>query len=387
MDREHHDMKATTTMMSSSPKQSPERRRRVDVSQLSSILRNNAPMAVGVEYRDRPVVNVGYVEPALADSAHCVWQEQKGTGGKQHDAKIYLGPALSAGTQAYESLVAAGVGAIINCTPHIPCYHRRTMIQYCQIPVRDHAGADMLTTHYLQEATSFLNGRLRQGMSVLVHCEMGVSRSATVCIAYLMQYHNMTRDQAYIILKQRRPSINPNEGFWQQLLLWQHQHRTAASITTRSYHVTGSTAKIAAAPEPIDRDWAQASSTFYSTCREMEGTDTDLSHACFDRCVTANANDRNHILEVCLDVVWGRGVSAVDVDWLTALCRFLAEKGNNNGNTTDNDHENAISRIASVSVQRQVLAIIEDVDSDFGSQWSGEIYPNQIERIRQALGL
>jgi protein-tyrosine phosphatase len=47
---------------------------------------------------------------------------------------------------------------------------------------------------------------------------MGVSRSATVCIAYLMQYHNRTH-QAYIHLKQRRPSIDPNEGFWYNLAM------------------------------------------------------------------------------------------------------------------------------------------------------------------------
>jgi hypothetical protein len=66
------------------------------------------------------------------------------------------------------------------------------------------------------------------------------------------------------------------------------------------------------------------------------------------------AKDRNHThtLEVRLDFV-GTGVSAVDVDWLTALCRFLAEM--------DDDNDNNSSMVASVSVQRQVPAILEDV--------------------------
>jgi hypothetical protein len=67
------------------------------------------------------------------------------------------------------------------------------------------------------------------------------------------------------------------------------------------------------------------------------------------------------------------------VDWLTALCRFLAEM--------DNDNDNNSSMVASVSVQRQVLAILEGVDSDFSSRWSGEIHSKEMERIRQALGL
>jgi rhodanese-related sulfurtransferase len=340
----------------------PCRRKRNAAPKVKRIIRNNAPTPVG--YRDRPAVHVGHVEPTLADSAHCIWEEG--------NVKVYMGPARAAGAKAYESLVQAGVGAIINCTLHIPCHHRRHNIRYCQIPVRDHAGADILT--YLPGATTFLDNNLRQGTSVLVHCEMGVSRSATVVLAYLMQYHNMTRDQSYVILKQRRPSINPNEGFWQQLMIWEHRTATTTTATT----VTSTTAKTAAyqEPEPVDRDWAQSSSALYSTCREMEGP--DLFHACFDRCLTTK--DRKHTLEVCLDFVWGRGVSIVDVDWLAALCRFLAENGN--GNTTSND-----SSMASVSVQRQVLVILEDADSDFGTRWSCEIYPKQMERIQQALGL
>jgi hypothetical protein len=370
--------------MSSPKKKAPKHeRRRIDVSRLNDTIRDNAPMAADDAYRDRPVVHAGHdvgeapTQLTLADidNAHCVWEEG--------DAKIYLGPAHAAGVQARERLVQTCVGAIINCTQSIPCHHRLDThtIRYCQVPVRDHAGADILT--YLPEATAFIEEHVQQGTSVLVHCQMGVSRSATVVMAYLMRYHNMTRDQAYIHLKQQRPSINPNEGFWQQLLIWQHQHKPTATTVTDST----STAKIAATQESVsepvvDRDWAQTSSTLYSACREqMEGS-SDLSNACFDRCLALTAKDRKQTLEVCLDFVWGRGVSAQDVDWLTALCQFLAEQDIAT-KTTDNDNDRSVAN--NVSVQHQVLAILEDVNSDFGSQWSGEIFPEQMERMQQAL--
>ena len=52
----------------------------------------------------------------------------------------------------------------------------------------------------------------------LVHCVAGVSRSASICIAYLMKYERMTLDQAYRHCKRRRPVVHPNVGFWRQLI-------------------------------------------------------------------------------------------------------------------------------------------------------------------------
>jgi hypothetical protein len=49
----------------------------------------------------------------------------------------------------------------------------------------------------------------------------------------------------------------------------------------------------------------------------------------------------------------------------------------------DDDNDNtAVWYGASVSVQRQVRMILEDVDSDFSSRWSGEIHSKEMERIR-----
>ena len=51
---------------------------------------------------------------------------------------------------------------------------------------------------------------------LLVHCVMGRSRSATLFLAYLMIYHNMTIVDAIDHVKQRRRII-PNWGFLKQL--------------------------------------------------------------------------------------------------------------------------------------------------------------------------
>lgn len=51
---------------------------------------------------------------------------------------------------------------------------------------------------------------------VLVHCIQGVSRSATLTIAYLMLKHCMTVQTATRLVRAQR-EICPNPGFMQQL--------------------------------------------------------------------------------------------------------------------------------------------------------------------------
>jgi len=53
----------------------------------------------------------------------------------------------------------------------------------------------------------------KQGGKVYVHCVQGVSRSATVCLAYLIYNQRMTFNEAHLYLKERRPIANPNMTF------------------------------------------------------------------------------------------------------------------------------------------------------------------------------
>lgn len=55
------------------------------------------------------------------------------------------------------------------------------------------------------------------GGNVLVHCVSGISRSASMVIAYLVAEKRMRYDEALAYTKARRGCVHPNSGFQRQL--------------------------------------------------------------------------------------------------------------------------------------------------------------------------
>lgn len=80
-------------------------------------------------------------------------------------------------------------------------------------------------TDYFDQALAFIHSSIGNSCSnrILIHCEAGISRSATIVIAYLMQYHHQSLKDAYEFVKQRKNNIDPNMNFMQQLIQFEKQ--------------------------------------------------------------------------------------------------------------------------------------------------------------------
>lgn len=68
------------------------------------------------------------------------------------------------------------------------------------------------------------------GGKILVHCMAGVSRSASIVLAYLVKYQSLTLREAYVVLRKARPIASPNPGFWKQLIEYEIMIRKTSSV-------------------------------------------------------------------------------------------------------------------------------------------------------------
>uniref|UniRef100_A0A3B3IIV4 Dual specificity protein phosphatase n=1 Tax=Oryzias latipes TaxID=8090 RepID=A0A3B3IIV4_ORYLA len=87
---------------------------------------------------------------------------------------------------------------------------------YFGIPADDSTHFDLDV--YFQPAADFIHNALKSpGGKVLVHCIMGMSRSSTLVLAYLMIYHHLSLRKALEKVVKKR-AIYPNRNFLALLL-------------------------------------------------------------------------------------------------------------------------------------------------------------------------
>lgn len=125
---------------------------------------------------------------------------------------LYLGSEWNASN--LEELNKAGVGYILNVTREIDNFFPG-LFAYHNVRVYDEESTDLLS--HWNDAYNFINKAKKNHSKCLVHCKMGVSRSASTVIAYAMKEYGWSMEKAYNYVKQKRSVARPNAGFMRQL--------------------------------------------------------------------------------------------------------------------------------------------------------------------------
>ncbi|KAF6761561.1 protein-tyrosine phosphatase-like protein, partial [Ephemerocybe angulata] len=117
-----------------------------------------------------------------------------------------------------EKMEDLGITHVISVIEHRPALPDSVPIQRrLQVFLADRGDANILV--HLGETTKFIADALAENETnkVLVHCQQGISRSATVVCAYICATEGMEGDDAIEYAQARRSIVCPNLGFRLQL--------------------------------------------------------------------------------------------------------------------------------------------------------------------------
>ena len=126
---------------------------------------------------------------------------------------IYLGNIK--GLSEKEYLKTEKIKSILSLTKETPKVDDELNINQKILPIDDLYSENIIK--YFKECIEFIDNNGK----IFIHCECGVSRSATIVIAYLMWKTHSTFEAVYSFVKKTRPEIDPNNGFRRQLKKFQ----------------------------------------------------------------------------------------------------------------------------------------------------------------------
>lgn len=162
---------------------------------------------------------------------------------------LYLGGVEAA--QDSQSLTRQGIKSVVCCNRDLEYPDSKFVhgLEYCRVDVED-VGKEPIGL-FFPEATAFIHTQLSLDRPVLVHCTAGVSRSASVLLAYLIEYCGFSLADAFLLAIRLRPTVTPNPGFMEQLIEYEKEVRgsSKSSIDIRKYVAWFQAAE--RCPEPV----------------------------------------------------------------------------------------------------------------------------------------
>ncbi|XP_072720994.1 dual specificity protein phosphatase 8 isoform X1 [Ciconia boyciana] len=124
-----------------------------------------------------------------------------------------------------------GISYVLNASNSCPKPDFICDSHFMRIPVNDNYCEKLLP--WLDKSIEFIDKAKVSSCQVIVHCLAGISRSATIAIAYIMKTMGMSSDDAYRFVKDRRPSISPNFNFLGQLLEYERSLKLLKALKSK----------------------------------------------------------------------------------------------------------------------------------------------------------
>mmetsp|Transcript_70400 Transcript_70400/g.139668 ORF Transcript_70400/g.139668 Transcript_70400/m.139668 type:complete len:208 (-) Transcript_70400:474-1097(-) len=124
---------------------------------------------------------------------------------------LYLGPISAAQDVEYlRSIACRHVVTVLQDASDLP-----EEVERYHVPIKDDNEEHM--TPYFAEASGQIGTWLASRNHVLVHCSSGVSRSATIVLAFLITQAGMSLMDAFKHVIEQRPVIQPGTIFFEDL--------------------------------------------------------------------------------------------------------------------------------------------------------------------------
>jgi hypothetical protein len=116
--------------------------------------------------------------------------------------------------ERYDLLRKYGITHVLTLCEDVPPPFP-TQFTYCVHSIDDSQEVNIRAL--LSDTNIFIDQALTHSGRVLVHCLMGISRSATAVIAYVMWKKHMRFAEAFAFVKRKHQDTDPNAGFILQL--------------------------------------------------------------------------------------------------------------------------------------------------------------------------
>ncbi|CAG9533655.1 unnamed protein product [Cercopithifilaria johnstoni] len=118
-----------------------------------------------------------------------------------------------------ENMKKYDISFIVNATTEVPNVQSLGNIPRVKLWLEDMPEASIYPL--IDQQADQIEAMIKSGGNVLVHCVAGISRSATICLAFLTKFRCRSLREAYKLMAEKRPVVRPNIGFWRQLIVYE----------------------------------------------------------------------------------------------------------------------------------------------------------------------